>query len=179
MKQYIVRFLKTRFLVIFGGATLFYELFFFILLWCKTAVYAPPFALWTYVPALVWYLLDILLTFRFRRIIRYQERLFHVKFSNTNAAALYTGSNTFLSDDWLIFSGRSAFCRQYIQRISIVTARRSMGNDYRLKLYTTDGKTYLRTIDSHTNAKKYSAGITDSLAPIETAVALARTDSRT
>lgn len=54
-----------------------------------------------------------------------------------------------------------------------------MGNDYRLKLYTTDGKTYLRTIDSHTNAKKYSAGITDSLAPIETAVALARTDSRT
>lgn len=138
-----------------------------------------PSALWVYVHALVWYLLDILLTFRFRRIIRYQERLFHVKFSNTNAAALYTGSNTFLSDDWLIFSGRSAFCRQYIQRISIVTARRSMGNDYRLKLYTTDGKTYLRTIDSHTNAKKYSAGITDSLAPIETAVALARTDSRT
>lgn len=96
---------------------------FFALLWCKTAVDALPSALWVYVPALVWYLLDILLTFRFRRIIRYQERLFHVKFSNTNAAALYTESNTLLSDDWLIFSGRSAFCRQYIQRISIVTAR--------------------------------------------------------
>ena len=135
MKRYIVRFLKTRFLVIFVVATLYYELSFFILLWCKTAVYAPPFALWTYVPALVWYLLDILLTFRFRRIIRYQERLFHVKFSDTNVAALYPGSNTFLSDDWLIFSGKSAFCRQYIRRVSIVTVRTGRGNDYRLKLY--------------------------------------------
>ncbi|MCI7811433.1 MAG: hypothetical protein MR552_05790 [Clostridiales bacterium] len=105
MKQYIVRFLKARFLVIFGGATLFYELFFYVLLWCKTAAFAPPSALRVYVPALAWYLLDILLTFRFRQIIRYQERLFHVKFSDTNAAALYPESNTFLSDDWLIFSG--------------------------------------------------------------------------
>lgn len=155
MKRYIVRFLKTRFLVIFGVATLYYELSFFILLWCKTAVYAPPFALWTYVPALVWYLLDILLTFRFRQIIRYQERLFHVKFSDTNAAALYPESNTFLSDDWLIFSGKSAFCRKYIRRISIVAVRTNRGgNDYRLKLFTTDGKTYLHAIDSQTNANK-------------------------
>ena len=154
MKLYIVRFLKARFLVIFGVATLYYELSFFILLWCKTAVYAPPFALWTYVPALVWYLLDILLTFRFRQIIRYQERLFHVKFSDTNVAALYPGSNTFLSDDWLIFSGKSAFCRQYIRRVSIVTVRTGRGNDYRLKLYANDGKTYLlRMIDSYASAK--------------------------
>lgn len=154
MKRYIVRFLKTRFLVIFGGATLFYELFFYVLLWCKTAAFAPPFALWTYVPALAWYLLDILLTFRFRQIIRYQERLFHVKFSDTNAAALYPESNTFLSDDWLIFSGKSAFCRQYIRRISIVAVRTNRDNDYRLKLFTTDGKTYLHAIDSQTNANK-------------------------
>lgn len=154
MKRYIVRFLKARFLVIFGVATLFYELFFYVLLWCKTAAFAPPSVLWIYVPALAWYLLDILLTFRFRQIIRYQEHPFHVKFSDTNATALYPGSNTFLSDDWLIFSGRSAFYRQYIRRISIVTVRTNMGNDYRLKLYTTDGKTYLRAMDSHTNAKK-------------------------
>lgn len=127
MKRYIVRFLKTRFLVIFDVATLYYELSFFILLWCKTAVYAPPFALWTYVPALAWYLLDILLTFRFRQIIRYPERLFHVKFSDTNAAALYPESNTFLSDDWLIFSGKSAFCRKFIRRISIVAVRTNGG----------------------------------------------------
>lgn len=153
MKRYIVRFLKTRFLVIFGGATLFYELFFYVLLWCKTAAFAPPSALWTYVPALVWYLLDILLTFRFRQIIRYPERLFHVKFSDTNVAALYPESNTFL-DDWLIFSGKSAFCRKHIRRISIVAVRTNMGNDYRLKLFTTDGKTYLHAIDSQTNANK-------------------------
>lgn len=154
MKRYIVRFLKTRFLVIFGVATLYYELSFFILLWYKTAVYAPPFALWTYVPALAWYLLDILLTFRFRQIIRYPERLFHVKFSDTNAAALYPESNTFLSDDWLIFSGKSAFCRKFIRRISIVAVRTNRGNDYRLKLFTTNGKTYLHAIDSQTNANK-------------------------
>ena len=154
MKRYIVRFLKARFLVIFGGATLFYELFFYVLLWCKTAAFAPPFALWTYVPALVWYLLDILLTFRFRQIIRYPERLFHVKFSDTNAAALYPESNTFLSDDWLIFSGKSAFCRKYIRRISIVAVRTNRGNDYRLKLFTTGGKTYLHDIDSQTNPNK-------------------------
>lgn len=154
MKRYIVRLLEARFLVIFGGATLFYELFFYVLLWCKTAAFAPPSALWVYVPALLWYLLDILLTFRFRQIIRYQERLFHVKFSDTNAAALYPESNTFLSDDWLIFSGKSAFCRQYIRRISIVAVQTNRGNDYRLKLFTTDGKTYLHAIDSQTNASK-------------------------
>ena len=126
MKRYIVRFLKARFLVIFGGATLFYELFFYVLLWCKTAAFAPPSALRVYVPALAWYLLDILLTFRFRQIIRYQERLFHVKFSDTNAAALYPESNTFL-DDWLIFSGKSAFCRKFIRRISIVAVRTNRG----------------------------------------------------
>ncbi len=154
MKRYIVRFLKMRFLVISGGTTLFYELFFYVLLWCKTAAFAPPSALWIYVPALAWYLLDILLTFRFRQIIRYQERLFHVKFSDTNATALYPKSNTFLSDDWLIFSGKSAFCRQYIRRISIVTVRTNRGNDCRLKLFTTDGKTHLRAMDSQTNANK-------------------------
>lgn len=127
MKRYIVRFLKTRFLVIFGGTTLFYELFFYVLLWCKTAAFAPPSALRVYVPALVWYLLDILLTFRFRQIIRYPERLFHVKFSDTNAAALYPESNTFLSDDRLIFSGKSAFCRKFIRRISIVAVRTNRG----------------------------------------------------
>ena len=154
MKRYIVRFLKTRFLVIFGVATLFYELFFYVLLWYKTAAFAPPSALRVYVPALAWYLLDILLTFRFRQIIRYQERLFYVKFSDTNVAELYPGSNTFLSDDWLIFSGKSAFCRQYIRRVSIVTVRTGRGNDYRLKLYANDGKTYLlRMIDSHASAK--------------------------
>lgn len=114
----------------------------------------PPSALRVYVPALAWYLLDILLTFRFRQIIRYQERLFHVKFSDTNTAALYPKSNTFLSDDWLIFSGKSAFCRQYIRRISIVAVRTNRDNDYRLKLFTTDGKTYLHAIDSQINANK-------------------------
>lgn len=154
MNKYIIRFLKNRFIIAFVSASLFFALFFFTLLWCKSPAFSPYFAFWVYVPALIWLLADVLLTIRFKRIIRYQEQLLGVEFNDTNANPLYPGSNTFLSDDWLIFAGKSAFHRQYIKRITINPKNTNIGLDYWLKIYTNDGKEYKRHIDSQTNTKK-------------------------
>ena len=154
MKKYTYLFLKIRLLVISVTATLFFLLDFFVLLFDKNAAYPPISAFWVYVPALIWYGLDILLTVRFERLIRYQEKCFNIVFSDENATPLFPSSSTFLSDHWLIFSGKSAFYRQYIKKIKIKTKRANGGNDYYLEIQTCDGKTYTKNPGSYTDAKK-------------------------
>ena len=154
MKKYSLLFLKRRLRIVFVSSTFLFLIFFFALILCKNAVYSPLFALWSYALALVWYAADILLTIRFQTMIRYQERRFGIPFRDTNAAALFPHSNTFLSDDWLIFAGRSAFYRQYINDMQIITKRTGMGNDFYLRLQTDDNRTYTVTVDSDVNSKK-------------------------
>ena len=158
MKKYITLFLKTRFVLIFGCATALFVLFFSVLLFDRNAVYPPIFALWVYFVAIVFYAINLLVVLRFQRVIAYQERLFDIRFCDTNATPLYKGSikapGVFLSDDWLIFAGKSAFCRQYIKHIDIKSEEANMGNDYRLRIYTVDYKEYSIHIDSPANARR-------------------------
>ena len=154
MKKYTYIFLKNRLLIVFSAAALLFLLFFFVLLINKNAVYALPFALWVYVPAAVWYSIDILLSIRFQRMIRYQEQYFNVVFSDADSVPLFPGSITYLSDDWLIFSGKTAFYRKYVGKITVERVHTNMGNDYYLKIQTCDGRTYTKAIDSYTNARK-------------------------
>lgn len=154
MKKYTYVFLKNRFLIVFAAATLFFLLFFFVLLINKSAVYAPSFGLWVYVPAVVWYGIDILLSIRFQRMIRYQETYLNVVFSDADSAPLFPKSMTYLSKEWLIFSGKAAFHRQYIKKIAIKARRTNMGNDHYLKIQVCDGKTYTKAVDSYSNAQK-------------------------
>lgn len=154
MNKYSELFLKNRLLITSFIGTFFFLLFFFVLLIYKDAVYPPAFALFAYVPFLIWYGIDILLTIRFRKLIHYQEERLNVVFNDSNAVPLYPKSKTFLSDDWLIFSGKEAFHKLYLERISIKTVPVNMGNDCKLKITTRDGIIFTKAIDSYTNAKK-------------------------
>ncbi len=153
MNKYIILFLKNRLLIISVTGTLFFLLYFFVLLF-NNNVYTPIFAFWAFVPMLIWFCIDILLTIRFQRLIRYQEEYLNVVFNDINAVPLFPKSMTYLSDDWLIFSGKLAFHSQYIESISIIASWTSMGKDYKLKIQTCTGKTYMKSVDSYRNAIK-------------------------
>ena len=154
MKKYIFLFLKNRLRIIFLTGTLLFLLFFFVLLLNSNTAYTPVFALWAFAPALAWYGIDLLLTIHFRRLIRYQEKLLNVVFHDANAVPLFPGSMTYLSDDWLIFSGTAAFHRQYIKSITIRTFHTNRGNDCKIKVQTRTGRTYMRAIASYTDGRK-------------------------
>lgn len=154
MKKYINHFLKRRLLIIIISSTVLFLLFFHILLFCQSAADPPLSALWVYVLALVWYGFYIILTLRFKALIKRQEKQFGIVFNDTNVVALYPKSNTFLSDDWLIFAGKTAFYRQYISCIQVIPKRTSMGNDYYLKIKAVDSTIFTIHIDSNSSAKR-------------------------
>ena len=153
MEKYTRLFLKYRLLITSLSGTFFFLLFFFVLLFHKDAVYPPTFALLVYVPFLIWYGIDVLLTIRFQKLIRYQEKHLNVVFDDTNAVPLFPKSLTYLSDSWLIFSGKEAFHKQYIERILVETIHNSMGHDYKVNIMTLEGKAYTKAVDSYTSAE--------------------------
>ncbi len=154
MKKYTTVFLKNRLLITSLAGSFFFLLFFFLLLLHKGTVYPPVFAFLAYVPFVIWFGIDALLTVRFREMIRRQEERLNIGFDDTGSEPLFPGSTTYLSDSWLIFSGKEAFHRLYIVKVSIKTVRTGMGNDYYLKITTLEEKTFAKAIDSCTNAKK-------------------------
>ena len=154
MKKYTVLFLKNRLLITSLFGSFFFLLFFFVSLFIPDAAYPPIFALLAYVPFVIWYGIDIIMTIRFRKLIRFQENLLNVVFNDDNAIPLFPKSLTYISNSWLIFSGKEAFHKLFIERISIKTIHTNMGNDYNLKIMTRKGKTYTKVIDSYTSAKK-------------------------
>lgn len=153
MNKYTGLFLKNRVLITSLSGTFFFLLFFFVLLFHKDAVYPPAFAFLVYVPFLIWYGIDVLLTIRFQKLIRYQEKRLNVVFDDANAVPLFPKSLTYLSNSWLIFSGKEAFHKLYIERISIKTIHTSMGNYYKVSIITLKGNTYTKAVDSYTSAK--------------------------
>ena len=154
MTLYIKRFLKNRFCLSFGSATLLDLLFLIPDLIYDKAIEDPMIYIGCYLLALGWFLLDIGYTLYFRRLIRYQEQLLHTTFSDANGRPLYPHSHIILSDNWLIFSCKSAFCRAYIRRITVLT--RPSGHTYVhiLKIYATDGKLYTHSFPSRSHAQK-------------------------
>lgn len=157
MKKYIFRFLKTQFYAAFGTGTAFFLLFFCVLVFCKTAVYPPSSAFWVYILSFVWFAIDLLFVVHFVLFIRFQENRYHITFCDTGAKPLYPSSNIFLTDEWLIFAGRTAFYRPYIRNISIVSEKTNGGRNYQLKIHTDDDSTYYRSIDSNASAQKIRA----------------------
>lgn len=154
MNKYTKLFLKNRLLLIFVVGTLFFLLFFFVLLFNKNAIYPPAFALWIYVPGVVWFAIDVLLTIRFRKLIRYQEEFLNISFNDQNAAPLFPRFLTYLSDDWVIFSGKTAFHREFIEKVTIRPKHASTGgNNYILKIKTRTGRSYKRVFGSHADAR--------------------------
>ncbi len=154
MDSYIKRFLKNCFCISFGCVTLFALVLLISDLIYDKAIGDPSIYIGCYVVALCWFLLCIGYTLHFRRLIRYQEQLLHTSFNDTSARPLYPHSGIVLSDNWLIFSGKSAFSRTYIQRITISTRPSGRSYVHVLKIYATDGKLYQHKFYSRSDAQK-------------------------
>lgn len=162
MKKYIIHFLEISSAWIFGIATALFVLFFSVLLLNHNALYSPACALWVYAVAALCWILNTSSVFTFRKMVHQQAQLLNITLFDTNTVPLYKGSLIFLSDDWLIIAGRFAFCKQYIKHISIIPKKINIGNDYWIKVQTSDAKAYSFHVDSYTNAKKIVAWISDS-----------------
>lgn len=154
MTPYIKRFLKNRFCLAFGSATLLDLLFLIPDLIYDKALEDPMIYIGCYLLALGWFLLDIGYALYFRRLIRYQEQLLHTTFNDANGHPLYPHSHIILSDNWLIFAGKSAFCRAYIRRITVSTRPSGRTYVHILKIYATDGKRYTHRFSSRSDAQK-------------------------
>lgn len=155
MKKYIKYYLKTLFFWSFVSSTALFIIFFLVLVLCETAVYPPVTAFNVYFLVVAFLLFGALSCLRFQSIIKHQERLLHISFSDSNAAPLYKGSIVFLSDEWLIVAGRTAFCKDYIKRISIVAEKTTNKvNGYRIKVLTVEGRFRSFDIDSSSSARK-------------------------
>lgn len=92
---------------------------------------------------IVGFVLSILVVIRFNRLIKYQEKMFNIKFDDRDAKKVGT-SITFIAEDWLIHSGSCAFYREYVKSFGLkkVIGSRRTGSGYTIIVNTIDGKKY-------------------------------------
>lgn len=81
-----------------------------------------------------------LFTIRFRKMIRHQEQLYKVQFSERNVVHLET--TLYLSSDWLIRAGISAIYRNHIKSISSKLIIGKGGSSNKVIIKTVDNKKY-------------------------------------
>ena len=107
---------------------------------------------WAVVPmavAALWLCYCLIRACFFCRMIKRQEQRFGILFRNSNAVCLKDEPNStlvppifvYLCDDWLIFPGRLAFCKQNICSISYRRGGRHNGI-FIATIKTADGKKY-------------------------------------
>ncbi len=93
-----------------------------------------------------------LYTIRFKKMIAEQEHTYNMEFQDTNTEHLET--TLFLSDDWLIWAGSSAFCKKHIKSISSVCRFGRAGSSNEVSIKTIDNKKYTIWCLSTSNIKK-------------------------
>lgn len=92
-------------------------------------------------------------------ILRRQEKLLGIKFDDKDVKPLYpksANSLIYVSDEWLIFAGTGAFCRDYIEKITVRSKKRKNRTDYfhLCIIIGKDQKKYYKLLDSASTAKK-------------------------
>lgn len=108
--------------------------------------------------AAVW--LSLLLRIPFAHIIlRRQEKMLGIKFDDKDVKPLYpksANSLIYVSDEWLIFAGTGAFCRDYIEKFTVRSKKRKNRTDYYhlCIIIGKDQKKYYKLPDSASTAKK-------------------------
>ena len=106
-----------------------------------------PFAI-----AIICDLIASLFTIRFRKIIRRQEQLYKVQFSDLNVVHLET--TLYLSSDWLIWAGISAIYKKHIKSISSKLIIGKGGSSNKVIIKTVDNKKYIIWCKSSSNVIK-------------------------
>ena len=92
-------------------------------------------------------------------ILRRQEKMLGIKFDDKDVKPLYpmsTNSLIYVSGEWLIFAGMSAFCRDYIEKLTVRSKRpKNQIHYYHLCIIVgKDKKKYYKLLDSASTAKK-------------------------
>lgn len=106
-----------------------------------------PFAI-----AIICVLIASLFTIRFRKIIRLQEQLYKVQFSDRNVVHLET--TLYLSSDWLIWAGINAIYKKHIKSISSILIIGKGGASNKVIIKTVDNKKYIIWCKSSSNVIK-------------------------
>ena len=91
-------------------------------------------------------------TIRFRKMIREQENLYNIEFNDNNVEHLET--TLYLSDDWLICAGSSAFNKKHISSIKTRVECGRSGISNRIIIKTIDNKKYSIWCLNDKNIKK-------------------------
>ena len=93
-----------------------------------------------------------LYTIRFKKMIKEQEHIYNVEFQDTKADHLET--TLYLSDEWLIWAGSSAFYKKHIKSISSVRRFGRVGSSNQVTIKTVDNKKYTIWCLRTSNIKK-------------------------
>ena len=80
---------------------------------------------------------------RFNKMIETQEKMFNIKFDDSNAKLISKASFIYLSNDWLINAGSCAFYRDYVKSFSVKKYNSNrIGGGHRIVVNTIDGKQF-------------------------------------
>ena len=93
-----------------------------------------------------------LYTIRFKKMIKEQEHIYNIEFQDTKAEHLET--TLYLSDEWLIRAGSSAFYKKHIKSISSVCRFGRVGSSNEVTIKTIDNKKHTIWCLSTSNIKK-------------------------
>ena len=91
-------------------------------------------------------------TIHFRSLIKLQEQRYHIEFQDTNVQHLET--TLYLSDDWLIWAGVSAFYKPHIKSIKSVRRFGRVGSSNEITIRTVDNKKYTIWCTNNANFNK-------------------------
>ena len=91
-------------------------------------------------------------TIHFEKMITRQENLYKIKFNDNIVEHLET--TLYLSDNWLIYAGNSAFCKKHISSIETRVECGKSGSSNRIIIKTIDNEKYSIWCLSDKNVKK-------------------------
>lgn len=110
----------------------------------------------------VWLLLLFRIPFAYMSLRR-QEKLLGIKFDDKDVKPLYPSAVAmsvnyliYASDEWLIFAGTGAFCRNYIEKFTVISKKRKnhIGYYHLCIIIAKDQKKYYKLLDSASTAKR-------------------------
>lgn len=96
-------------------------------------------------------------------ILRRQEKMLNIRFDckgvkplYPSASAMSANSLIYMSEEWLIFAGTGAFCRDYFEKFTVRSKKRKNHVDYYhlCIIVGKDKKKYYKLLDSASTAKR-------------------------
>ena len=151
MRKYINIYIRRNFLLaLFCSIIIFIPLFIVSLIYdvisYDIAVSFTPFVL-----SFLCVLFSNFSTIKFKKMITQQETMYNIEFNDNSAQHLET--TLYLSDNWLIYAGISAFCKNHIRSIRTKVECGKAGTSKRIIIETVNNKKYAIWCVSDENAR--------------------------